>query len=58
GVGVRAPVAGGGYASFTGTSFATPIITGSVALMMQWLYKVPLIKKPLNSLFKGFLEVF
>ena len=36
GVGVRAPVAGGGYASFTGTSFATPIITGSVALMMEW----------------------
>ena len=36
GVGVRAPVAGGGYASFTGTSFATPIVTGSVALMMEW----------------------
>lgn len=36
GVGIRAPVAGGGYASFTGTSFATPIVTGSVALMMEW----------------------
>lgn len=36
GVGVRAPVAGGGYASFTGTSFATPLVTGSVALMMEW----------------------
>ncbi len=36
GVGVRAPVAGGGYASFTGTSFATPIVSGCVALMMEW----------------------
>ena len=36
GVGIRAPAAGGGYASFTGTSFATPIVTGSVALMMEW----------------------
>lgn len=36
GVGIRAPVAGGGYASFTGTSFATPLVTGCVALMMEW----------------------
>ncbi len=36
GVGIRAPVAGGGYASFTGTSFATPLVSGCVALMMEW----------------------
>lgn len=36
GVGIRAPIAGGGYASFTGTSFATPLVTGCVALMMEW----------------------
>ena len=31
GVRVMAPVAGGGYAEFTGTSFATPFVTGSAA---------------------------
>ena len=36
GVGITASAAGGGYASFTGTSFATPIVTGSAALMMEW----------------------
>lgn len=27
---------GGGYDSFTGTSFAAPFVTGSAVLMMQW----------------------
>lgn len=38
GVGITAPNAGSGsaYAEFTGTSFATPFVTGSAALMMEW----------------------
>ena len=36
GVNIIAPLAGGGYASVTGTSFAAPMVTGSAALMMEW----------------------
>lgn len=36
GVGVTTSRAGGGYESVTGTSFATPFVTGSAALLMQW----------------------
>ena len=33
---ISAPVSGGGYGAFTGTSFAVPFVTGSAALMMEW----------------------
>lgn len=36
GVNVMASRAGGGYEPVTGTSFATPFVTGSAALLMQW----------------------
>lgn len=36
GVNINAPAAPNGYGSFTGTSFATPIVSGSAALMMEW----------------------
>ena len=36
GVGVVAPDIQGGYTPFTGTSFATPIVSGSAALLMEW----------------------
>lgn len=36
GVGILAPDVYGGYTPFTGTSFATPIVSGSAALLMEW----------------------
>ena len=36
GVNVMAPVVGGTFAEFSGTSFATPFATGGAALLMEW----------------------
>lgn len=36
GVNIHTTQAGGGYTTVTGTSFATPFVTGAAALLMEW----------------------
>lgn len=36
GVSIQTAAPGGGYVTVSGTSYATPFVTGSAAILMQW----------------------